>query len=220
MGDELIHEEQNSHKRRRLASFFRRFARRLGRDETVPIDENQNVAVEVPEEPGLRVELERGDGTVTLSLELEWEAAMGAVETDVVASKARFEVYEDVGDEYRWRLVHDNGNIIADGSEGYTSKQGARQGLESVRSHASGAYIVDRSDTAEAPDEGGSDALFELYEDEGEQWRWRLVHENGNIIADGSQGYSSKQKAQQGLASVQTNTTGAPVVELESSPPR
>ena len=220
MGDELIHEEQSSHKRRRLASFFRRFARRLRRGETVPIDENQNVAVEIPEESGLKVELERGDGAVTLDLELEWEAAMGAVETDVVASKARFEVYEDAGDEYRWRLVHENGNIIADGSEGYTSKRNARQGLESVRSHASGAYIVDQSDTAEAPDEGGSDALFELYEDEGGQWRWRLVHENGNIIADGSQGYSSKQKAQQGLASVQTNTTGAPVVELESSPPR
>jgi len=215
MGDELIHEEQSSPKRRRLASFFQRFARRLRRGETVPIDENQNVAVDVPEESELGVELEREDRTVSLNIELEWQEESGTVETDVVASKARFEVYEGAGDEYRWRLVHRNGNILADGSEGYASKQKARQGLESVRTNASGAYIVDHSNAADAPEEGGSDALFTLYEDEGEQWRWRLVHRNGNIIAEGSQGYSSKQKAKQGLASVQTNTTGAPVVEPE-----
>jgi len=215
MGDELIYEEQSSRKRRRLASFFDRFARRLRRGETVPIDEDQNVTVAVPEESELTVELDREDGTVTLGLELDWEEASGAVETDVVASKARFEVYEGAGDEYRWRLVHRNGNIIADGSEGYASKQKAKQGLEGVRTNASGAYIVDQSNAEDAPEEGGSNALFTLYEDEGEQWRWRLVHRNGNIIAEGSQGYSSKQKARQGLASVQTNTTGAPVVEPE-----
>jgi amphi-Trp domain-containing protein len=215
MGDELIYEEQSSRKRRRLASFFDRFARRLRRGETVPIDEDQNVTVAVPEESELTVELDREDGTVTLGLELDWEEASGAVETDVVASKARFEVYEGAGDEYRWRLVHRNGNIIADGSEGYASKQKAKQGLEGVRTNASGAYIIDQSNAEDAPEEGGSNALFTLYEDEGEQWRWRLVHRNGNIIAEGSQGYSSKQKARQGLASVQTNTAGAPVVEPE-----
>ncbi len=215
MSDELIHQEQSSRKRRRLASFFHRLARRLRRDEKVPVDEDQNVAVEVPEEPELGVELEREDGTVSLGLELEWEEADGAVETDVIASKASFEVYEDDGGEDRWRLVHRNGNIIAEGSQGYASKQKAKQGLESVRTNASGAYIVDQSNATDAPDEGGSNALFELYEGEGEEWRWRCRHDNGNIIADGSQGYSSKQKAKQGLASVQTNTTGAPVVEPE-----
>ena len=198
MDDELIYEERNSHKRRRLASFFDRIARRLRRGEAVPIDEDQNVTVEIPDEPELQVELERENGTVSLELELDWEEASGAVETDVVASNARFEVYEDGGDQYRWRLVHRNGNIIADGSQGYSSKRKAKQGLESVRTNASGAYIVDQSDAEDAPEEGGSDALFTLYEDEGAQWRWRLVHRNGNIIADGSQGYSSKQSAKQG----------------------
>nr|WP_321167776.1 HVO_2922 family protein [Halalkaliarchaeum desulfuricum] len=54
-----------------------------------------------------------------------------------------------------------------------------------------------------------------MYEDSEGKWRWRLRHDNGNIIADSSEGYSSKQKAKQGLASVQTNTTGAPIVEPE-----
>ncbi|WP_370515938.1 YegP family protein, partial [Halapricum sp. CBA1109] len=31
-------------------------------------------------------------------------------------------VRRDEGGQYRWRLVHDNGNVIADGGEGYASK--------------------------------------------------------------------------------------------------
>jgi uncharacterized protein YegP (UPF0339 family) len=56
-------------------------------------------------------------------------------------SKATFEIYEDSAGEYRWRLVHDNGNIIADSGEGYASKQKARQGIDSVRDNAPDAGI-------------------------------------------------------------------------------
>ena len=60
-----------------------------------------------------------------------------------------------------------------------------------------------------------SKATFEVYEDRAGQWRWRLVHDNGNIIADGGQGYASKQKAKQGLDSVKSNAPGAAVEEPE-----
>jgi len=56
-------------------------------------------------------------------------------------SKATFELYEDREGKYRWRLVHDNGNIIADSGEGYASKAKAEQGIESVKSNAPGAAI-------------------------------------------------------------------------------
>jgi hypothetical protein len=58
-------------------------------------------------------------------------------------SKATFELYEDQEGAYRWRLVHDNGNIIADSGEGYATKQKARQGIESVRTNAGDAEIED-----------------------------------------------------------------------------
>ncbi|WP_410767230.1 HVO_2922 family protein [Haloferax sp. DFSO60] len=58
-------------------------------------------------------------------------------------SKARFEVYLDAASQYRWRLVHDNGNILADSGEGYASKQKAKQGIQSVKTNASDARIVD-----------------------------------------------------------------------------
>jgi hypothetical protein len=57
-------------------------------------------------------------------------------------------------------------------------------------------------------------ATFELYEDGAGQYRWRLRHSNGNIIADSGEGYASKQKAKQGIESVQTNAPEADVEEV------
>ncbi|QCC52427.1 HVO_2922 family protein [Halapricum salinum] len=58
-------------------------------------------------------------------------------------SKATFELFEDSEGKYRWRLVHDNGNIIADSGEGYATEQKARQGLASVKENAPGADVVE-----------------------------------------------------------------------------
>lgn len=58
-----------------------------------------------------------------------------------MASQATFEVYEDTAGEWRWRLVHDNGNIIATGGEGYASKERALGGIESVKANAPEAII-------------------------------------------------------------------------------
>jgi len=212
MSEETVHESERKRSRRGIASYFRRLARALGRGDPVPVDEEQTVTVDPPAESELEIEVEREDGEVSLEIEMEWPEEEGSVETDVVASKATFERYEDSAGEWRWRLVHDNGNIIADSSEGYASKQKATQGLESVAENAPGAAVVDQSRDETADDvEGGSDATFELYRDSADEWRWRLVHDNGNIIADGGQGYSSKQKAKQGLESVKRNVPGAPV---------
>lgn len=59
-------------------------------------------------------------------------------------SKATFEMYVDADDQWRWRLRHDNGNIVADGGEGYTSKQNCRGGIESVKRNAPDAPVVER----------------------------------------------------------------------------
>jgi uncharacterized protein YegP (UPF0339 family) len=59
-----------------------------------------------------------------------------------------------------------------------------------------------------------SKATFELYEDKAGQWRWRLKHDNGNVIADGGEGYASKAKAKQGIESVKTNAADAEIKEV------
>ena len=57
-------------------------------------------------------------------------------------SKATFELYVDRAGKHRWRLVHDNGNILADSGEGYATRQKARQGLKSVKRNAPEATVV------------------------------------------------------------------------------
>lgn len=68
-------------------------------------------------------------------------------------------------------------------------------------------YLLDARTT------GMSNATFELYEDNAGKWRWRLVHDNGNIIADSGQGYSTKRRARDGIKSVKTNAPDAVVEE-------
>ena len=57
-------------------------------------------------------------------------------------SQAAFEVFRDKADEWRWRLRHRNGNIVADSGEGYNRKRGAMNGLESVQRNAPGADVA------------------------------------------------------------------------------
>ena len=55
---------------------------------------------------------------------------------------AKFEINKDVAGEFRFKLVAVNGETIAV-SEGYTNKDGAMNGIESVRLNAPAAVIDD-----------------------------------------------------------------------------
>ncbi|WP_440764174.1 HVO_2922 family protein [Natronorubrum sp. DTA7] len=105
-------------------------------------------------------------------------------EAETIESRAAFELYEDNGGEYRWRLRHDNGNIIADSSEGYASKSGARKALDGIREYVIPADYLWFDPTG-----------FEVYSDAASEWRWRLVHRNGNILADSGEGYTRRHDA-------------------------
>jgi uncharacterized protein YegP (UPF0339 family) len=114
---------------------------------------------------------------------------------------AAFEVFRDAAGEYRWRLLHENGNIIADSGEGYASRQKVRQGLESVKSNVG----------------ADGNAEFEVYEDNAGEYRWRLVHQNGNIIADGGEGYASKRNAQEAVERVRDYAPEAHTLDIGSA---
>ena len=53
----------------------------------------------------------------------------------------KFEIYTDKKEEFRFRLKAANGEIIA-ASEGYKSKSGCTNGIESVRKNAPEAEII------------------------------------------------------------------------------
>jgi len=127
--------------------------------------------------------------------------AVAAV-ADEVESQSTFEIYEDAGTDWRWRLRHQNGNVIADSGQGYASRRGVREAVDRVREHVVAADYL-RVDPA----------AFELYRDKGGQWRWRLLHENGNVLADSGQGYSSRFAARKGSESVRNNIGDADIEE-------
>jgi uncharacterized protein YegP (UPF0339 family) len=58
---------------------------------------------------------------------------------------ARFEIYRGKIGDFRWRLTHTNGRIIATSGEGYTSKVNALNGLNSVKENAPSAIVEDRT---------------------------------------------------------------------------
>ncbi|MEJ2010701.1 MAG: YegP family protein [Anaerolineales bacterium] len=57
---------------------------------------------------------------------------------------AKFEIYKDKKGQFRWRLLANNNQVIANG-EGYTTKAACKNGIESVRKNAPKADLDDKS---------------------------------------------------------------------------
>jgi uncharacterized protein YegP (UPF0339 family) len=112
----------------------------------------------------------------------------GFIFANEVESHATFELYEDEGGEYRWRLRHDNGNMIAHGGQGYASRSGAEHSVEGIRSSVGPAEYLQPDPTA-----------IEVYRDEAGEWRWRLRHQNGNILAGSGEGYANRGGARRSI---------------------
>lgn len=99
---------------------------------------------------------------------------------------SEFEIYRDDADEYRWRLRADNGEIVAQSSEGYTRKRDCENGLQNFRNAFREELEIRQHDTR-------------VYQDDDGEWRWQYTHDNGNIIAVG-EGYTTEDACERGLA--------------------
>lgn len=94
----------------------------------------------------------------------------------------KFECYKDKADEYRFRLKAGNGEVILS-SEGYSSKAGCTNGIESVRKNSANS---DR---------------FVKKETDGGKFRFNLTATNGQVIGT-SQSYKSESGCDNGMKSV------------------
>lgn len=56
---------------------------------------------------------------------------------------AAFDLYKDSAGQFRWRLKSSNGQIIATGGEGYTTKAGAENGIAAVKRDSPSATTND-----------------------------------------------------------------------------
>ena len=55
----------------------------------------------------------------------------------------KFEIYQDSGGNWRWRLVASNGQNVGSSGESFASKANAIRAAENVRDSAGNAQIVE-----------------------------------------------------------------------------
>lgn len=117
-------------------------------------------------------------------------------------------VIRTVNSGVKFDLKAGNGETILT-SEVYTSEAACRNGVESVKTNAPAANVenqtVEGYETLTHP-------KFEMYEDKGGEFRFRLKARNGQIIGV-SEGYKAKASCLNGIESVKKNAAEAEIVE-------
>ena len=134
------------------------------------------------------------------------------------ANEGVFEIICDAANRFRFHLKAANGEIIAV-SQSYGAKESAMTGIESIKTNAPIAKIVDLTkaqDTMSKPTHAAGivqDPVFEIICDAANRFRFHLKAANGEIIAV-SQSYGAKESAETGIASVKKNAPISKIVDL------
>lgn len=110
----------------------------------------------------------------------------------------------------KFDLKAGNGEVIAT-SEVYSSQSACRKGIASVQKNAPSAAVENQTVEGFAPEKHPK---FEVYTDQGGEYRFRLKATNGQIIAV-SEGYKALGGCMNGIESVKKNAVDAPIVEAE-----
>jgi amphi-Trp domain-containing protein len=144
------------------------------------------VTIDAPEEIAVEIELETEGDEVSLELEMEWSSPEDAGAEDTESARSPTEATADEGDSPIDDTPDDELDDTPD--DELASRVGAADGSRSL-------------------------AQFEVFRDRADEWRWRLRHRNGNIIATSGEGYTRKHNAWKGLRSVVQNAPEAEITE-------
>ena len=120
----------------------------------------------------------------------------------------KFVISKAKNEEYTFCLKAGNGQVILTAGETFSSLDSCKNSIESVKKNAL-AHVEDQ--TVEGYEEL-THPKYELYTDKAGEYRWRLKARNGEPIGK-SEGYASKDGAENGIASVGKNAPEAEVVE-------
>ncbi len=122
---------------------------------------------------------------------------------------SKFEICK-VSTGYTFHLKAKNGEVIVT-SEVYSAKSSAKREVKSLMQWVAKAKV---EDTTLKDYEAIKNPKFEVYEDKGGKYRFRLKAKNGEIVAV-SQGYTSKKSCINGVESVQANAPIATIINEE-----
>lgn len=100
----------------------------------------------------------------------------------------------------KFDLKASNGEVIAT-SEVYTAEKSCLNGIESVKTNAPVAAVENQTEEGFKEEKNPK---FEVYQDKGGEFRFRLKAKNGQIIAT-SEGYTTLKNCLNGIESVRKN---------------
>jgi amphi-Trp domain-containing protein len=126
------------------AALLRQLAAALESDDATGV-QVEGVEVTLPPQVEVSVEVEQEEGETELEIEFKWSDAAGDR-----ARTGKYELFQGAGGRWYFRLKAPNGEIIL-ASEGYASKQGAADGIESVRRNAGSGSVENRTSSAGQP---------------------------------------------------------------------
>lgn len=109
----------------------------------------------------------------------------------------KFEIKKSKDGRFVFNLYASN-NVIVATSQVYSSSTSAVNGIKSVVANAASAQIEDQSLKKVTP---VPFPKWEIYQDKGEQYRFRLCASNGSCVVH-SQGYTSKANCKKGIESI------------------
>lgn len=111
---------------------------------------------------------------------------------------------------HTFHLKAGNGEVVGT-SQVYTSLEGCKHGVESVKHNAIKANL---EDSTVVSFETQKNPKFEIYLDKGKKFRFHLKASNGEIIL-ASQSYTAKESCKKGIASIRKNAPDALVFEVK-----
>jgi uncharacterized protein YegP (UPF0339 family) len=103
----------------------------------------------------------------------------------------KFTIFTGKDEQFYFRLTAPNGEPIL-ASEGYTTKSGCKNGIQSVKNNAP------------------EDSQYERLETSSGQFYFNLIAKNGEVVGK-SETYKTKQGLENGIESVKSNAPDAPI---------
>lgn len=107
----------------------------------------------------------------------------------------KFEIYQDAGKDYRWRLKGANDKILATAGQSFSAKAVCRKSVD---------RMINNLDKQK----------FEVYEDKSKEYRWRLKASNGQVVAASSGAYATQADCDKAIAVIKK---GAPKAEVSET---
>ncbi|RKD97922.1 YegP family protein [Halopiger aswanensis] len=124
--------------------------------------------------------------TATAAIERVREQAS---EADLIEfEEAAFQVYEADSGEWRWRLIDEDGNVLADSGEEHASRSEAAEAMMTLKEQAPDAELLEIETAA-----------FELFVDENDEWGWRLIDEGGKLVAEDPATHPTRDAAREAM---------------------